>query len=236
MEKNKGRERKKRGIVGIEAAIVLIAFVIVAAALAFVALNMGLFTTQKSKEVIGKGLGEASTALEVDGSVIGISDGSKIKDVSIPIKTSAGVNAVDLNPDRVTISVIVGGTSYENIYKGILYYDDSSGGSSITLKDATKSSSETTYSPSSLSTDDIAKAIWTSDPSSPEAYVVILKNVNPDSVLEFSEKAIVLINLGNDALSPYGKLSVEIRPPEGAPLTVERTMPPNLPQGAVSLG
>ncbi|GBF09192.1 flagellin [Aeropyrum pernix] len=42
----------RKGIVGIEAAIVLIAFVIVAAALAFVALNMGLFTTQKSKEVM----------------------------------------------------------------------------------------------------------------------------------------------------------------------------------------
>jgi len=236
MEKNKGRERKKRGIVGIEAAIVLIAFVIVAAALAFVALNMGLFTTQKSKEVIGKGLGEASTALEVDGSVIGISDSTHITKVSIPIKTSAGVNAVDLNPDRVTISVIVGGKSYENIYKGILYYDDSPGGSSITLKDATKNN-EKPYSPNSLSTEDIAMAIWgDSDLSSPEAYVVILKNVNPDSVLEFSEKAIVLINLGNDALSPYGKLSVEIRPPEGAPLTVERTMPPNLPDGAVSLG
>ncbi|MGC8679654.1 MAG: archaellin/type IV pilin N-terminal domain-containing protein, partial [Fervidicoccaceae archaeon] len=72
MERKRSNERKKRGIVGIEAAIVLIAFVIVAAALAFVALNMGLFTTQKSKEVIGKGLGEASTALEVDGSVLGI--------------------------------------------------------------------------------------------------------------------------------------------------------------------
>jgi flagellin FlaB len=64
-----------------------------------------------------------------------------------------------------------------------------------------------------------------------------LKNVNYDSVLEFSEKAIVLINLGTaNALPPYGKLSVEIRPPEGAPLTLERTMPPNLPKGAVSLG
>ncbi|MCE4604605.1 MAG: flagellin, partial [Aeropyrum sp.] len=46
---------------GIEAAIVLIAFVIVAAALAFVALNMGLFTTQKSKEVMQRGLEEATS-------------------------------------------------------------------------------------------------------------------------------------------------------------------------------
>ncbi|MCH8996247.1 MAG: flagellin, partial [Thaumarchaeota archaeon] len=37
----KGHEHTHRGIIGIESAIVLIAFVIVAAALAFVVLNMG---------------------------------------------------------------------------------------------------------------------------------------------------------------------------------------------------
>jgi len=63
--------RSKKGIVGIEAAIVLIAFVIVAAALAFVVINMGMFTTQKSKEVMQQGLNEATTALEVDGMVLG---------------------------------------------------------------------------------------------------------------------------------------------------------------------
>ncbi|MEM0115116.1 MAG: archaellin/type IV pilin N-terminal domain-containing protein [Fervidicoccaceae archaeon] len=233
MENKKVKEKKKRGIVGIEAAIVLIAFVIVAAALAFVALNMGLFTTQKSKEVIGKGLGEASTALEVDGSVLGISNSTHIVDVSVPIKTSAGVSAVDLAPSRVTIGVIVGGTSFENIYKGILYYNSTDGN----LYYATNRTQFTTTPLPDLSTNSIANAIWSTSPSSPEAYIVILKNVNYDSVLEFSEKAIVLINMGTaNSLPPYGKLSIEIRPPEGAPLTVERTMPPNLPEGAVSLG
>ena len=42
------RARKRKGIVGIEAAIVMIAFVIVAAALAFVALNMGMTATQEA--------------------------------------------------------------------------------------------------------------------------------------------------------------------------------------------
>ncbi|MCD6409824.1 MAG: flagellin, partial [Candidatus Verstraetearchaeota archaeon] len=64
------RALKRRGVVGIESAIVLIAFVIVAAALAFVVLNMGFFTTQKSKETIRSGLGEASSALELDGSIV----------------------------------------------------------------------------------------------------------------------------------------------------------------------
>jgi len=232
MEKGREKGKKKRGIVGIEAAIVLIAFVIVAAALAFVALNMGLFTTQKSKEVIGKGLGEASTALEVDGSALGISNSTHIVEVSVPIKTSAGVSAVDLSPSRTSIGVIVAGTSFENIYNNILYYNGTD--KYLYYADGTKFSASAL---SDLSTNTIVNAIWSTDPSSPQAYVVILKNVNYDSVLEFSEKAIVLINLGTaNALPPYGKLSVEIRPPEGAPLTLERTMPPNLPTGAVSLG
>jgi archaeal flagellin FlaB len=45
----KGHRHTHRGIIGIESAIVLIAFVIVAAALAFVVLNMGFSTTQKAK-------------------------------------------------------------------------------------------------------------------------------------------------------------------------------------------
>ncbi len=48
----KGKRNAHRGIAGIEAAIVLIAFVIVAAALAFVVLNMGFSTTQKAKAAI----------------------------------------------------------------------------------------------------------------------------------------------------------------------------------------
>ncbi|HDD26553.1 MAG TPA: flagellin, partial [Acidilobales archaeon] len=78
------RRRFKRGITGIEAAIVMIAFVIVAAALAFVTLNMGMFTTQRTREVIHRGLGEASSALEVDGSVTALTDSSsKVYVVSI---------------------------------------------------------------------------------------------------------------------------------------------------------
>ncbi|MEM1515018.1 MAG: archaellin/type IV pilin N-terminal domain-containing protein [Candidatus Bathyarchaeia archaeon] len=44
--------RSRRGMIGIEAAIVLIAFVIVAAAFSFMVINMGLFSTQRGKETI----------------------------------------------------------------------------------------------------------------------------------------------------------------------------------------
>lgn len=223
-------KRKKRGIVGIEAAIVLIAFVIVAAALAFVALNMGLFTTQKSKEVISKGLGEASTALEIDGAITGLSNGTYIMNISVPLKTSAGVQAVDLSPSRVTVRIIANGVSFENIYTKIYYYNNTDGKLYNPLNTAE------TVAVSDMSTQSLFNAIWTSSVTTPQAVIVILKNVTPDSVLEFSEKAVLLINLGsNNALPAYAKLNIEIRPPEGAPLTAERIMPPNLPVGAVNL-
>ena len=97
-------KKARKGIVGIEAAIVLIAFVIVAAALAFVVLNMGFTTTQKSGAVIQSGLGEASTALEVDGSVLAYSaKGDYINYTVVPIKVSPGKHHVDLSPKRASV-------------------------------------------------------------------------------------------------------------------------------------
>ncbi len=234
------RNKRRKGIVGIEAAIVLIAFVIVAAALAFVALNMGLFTTQKSKEVISRGLGEASSALEVDGAITGLTNGTHVYAVSVPIKVAPGRQAVDLSPDKTTIRIIAGNVSYENIHSKVYYYDADNG-------NLVDTSTGATTAVSSLSTYDLVNAIWNiQSPSptatSPEAVFVILKNVNPDAVLEYGEKAVLLIYLNgtsaDNSLEPYDKLIVEIRPPEGATLTVERSMPATLPSagGAIELG
>ncbi|WP_048194136.1 archaellin/type IV pilin N-terminal domain-containing protein, partial [Candidatus Nitrosotenuis uzonensis] len=66
--------RNRRGVAGLEAAIVIVVLVIVAAALAFVVLNMGFSTTQKAKTTIVSSLGEASSSLEVSGMVVGSGD------------------------------------------------------------------------------------------------------------------------------------------------------------------
>lgn len=80
--------RNKRGIVGIEAAIILIAFVIISAAFAFMAINMGLFATQRSKDTIAQGLREASSPLQVDGNVFirVIDESLKINATIIPLR------------------------------------------------------------------------------------------------------------------------------------------------------
>jgi flagellin-like protein len=63
-----------RGVTGLETAIVLIAFVVVASVFAFAVLSSGLLSTEKSKETVLGGLREAQATLVLKGSVIGVAD------------------------------------------------------------------------------------------------------------------------------------------------------------------
>ena len=58
------------GITGLETAIVLIAFVVVAAVFAFTVLTTGLFTSEKAKETALKGVSSAGGSLELIGGVV----------------------------------------------------------------------------------------------------------------------------------------------------------------------
>ncbi|MDD5127430.1 MAG: hypothetical protein PHR43_04985 [Dehalococcoidales bacterium] len=63
-------KKDEKGITGLETAIILIAFVVVAAVFAYTALSAGLFSTQKSSEAVYAGLKEAQSTLELKGSVV----------------------------------------------------------------------------------------------------------------------------------------------------------------------
>jgi len=67
---SRGQENGQRGITGLETAIVLIAFVVVASVFAFTVLSTGIFASERSKETIFAGLDEARSSLEPRGSVI----------------------------------------------------------------------------------------------------------------------------------------------------------------------
>ena len=62
--------KDENGFTGLEAAIVLIAFVVVAAVFSYVMLGAGFFTTQKSQEVVHTGVTQASSSLAPSGDVI----------------------------------------------------------------------------------------------------------------------------------------------------------------------
>ena len=61
----------ERGITGLETAIILIAFVVVASVFAYTVLSAGLFSSQKSQDAVYDGLSEARSALALMGSISG---------------------------------------------------------------------------------------------------------------------------------------------------------------------
>jgi len=82
---------------GLEAAIVLIAFVVVAAIFSYVMLGAGFFATQKAQEVTYAGITQATSNLIVDGMIYGKLDNNGVVDeLEIPLKVPIAGQAQDL--------------------------------------------------------------------------------------------------------------------------------------------
>ena len=62
--------KRQSGITGLETAIILIAFVVVASVFAYTVLSAGIFSSEKNKEAIYEGLETVSASMEIIGSVI----------------------------------------------------------------------------------------------------------------------------------------------------------------------
>jgi len=111
---------KNACLTGLETAIVLISFVIVAAAFSFAVLNLGLFTTQKSGEVVQAGIDEATSAIETVGSVIarsGLDGGQmRVSNVTVFFKVAVGKRPIDLRVGSLVITYHDSRTSIENVY------------------------------------------------------------------------------------------------------------------------
>src|SRR3970040_160442 len=91
------RVREERGITGLETAIVLIAFVVVAAVFAFVVLSTGLFSSERGKETVYAGLQKTCGSMALTGGVIATSDGTQITDLTFGLTLAAGGDAVNLD-------------------------------------------------------------------------------------------------------------------------------------------
>jgi flagellin FlaB len=89
----------QRGITGLETAIILIAFVVVAAVFAYTALSAGLFSTQKGQEAVYAGLKEARSTLELRGSVIATAnesgDDGRVDTISFTVSSVLGGESID---------------------------------------------------------------------------------------------------------------------------------------------
>ena len=93
--------REERGITGLETAIILIAFVVVATIFAFVVLTAGIFSSERGKETVYAGLEKARGTMEVRGGIVVSATGSPLAVDSIffTVATSAGGESIPLDPD-----------------------------------------------------------------------------------------------------------------------------------------
>jgi len=99
-------KRNDEGFTGLEAAIVLIAFVVVAAVFSYVVLGAGFFTTQKSQETVYKGVEQATTNLQMIGNVYGLASNKTagVDEIKFSIGLAPGSPSVDLTLMKIVFS------------------------------------------------------------------------------------------------------------------------------------
>jgi archaeal flagellin FlaB len=91
---------------GLEAAIVLIAFVVVAAVFSYVVLGAGFFTTQKAQETVYKSVEQGTSNLQMLGQVYGVASASntQIDKIEFSLGLGPGAPPMDLSKMIVVVS------------------------------------------------------------------------------------------------------------------------------------
>lgn len=107
----------RKGLTGLETAIILIAFIITAAAFAFAILNVGFQTTQQAQSVITTGAREAASALELAGAVVAEGDKGSVTAIRFTIKLSPGLREIDLSAGKLAVAFITNKVYYPNVYE-----------------------------------------------------------------------------------------------------------------------
>ena len=205
--------RKKRGMVGIDTAIILISFVLVAAAVAFVVLDMGMTSATKAKQTMVNGLQEASTALEVNGEILGVVNGTGtgIEEIAIPLGVTPGTGYVSFDTSTFVVSFTDQYGTYPNIYSGVSHKLVTSSTSLSSLYSSTPSVSATAY--------------------------FITGNITPTVLGPYGQVLLVISVNDTKVMTPYNSFTVTIKPSVGGALTVSRIIPPDLVSGStIDLG
>ena len=98
--------RNDKGFTGLEAAIVLVAFVVVAAVFSYVMLGAGFYTTQKSQEVVHTGVAQASSSVELSGDIIAAGNltNNKLDNVTMFLQLTSGGSPVDINKTLIVFT------------------------------------------------------------------------------------------------------------------------------------
>ncbi len=182
----------QKGITGLETAIILIAFVMVASVLSYVVLSAGLFSSQKAKEAVNAGLQEVRSTIELKGNVMAKMEEGYITEVYFTVGTCGAAEALDFTDTAEGNNVVV--VSYSDAYQHVPKLD------------------------------------WT---------LTKLNSDQEDNMLDANELFLITVDVSvvNDGaeeeeqkLGPYHRFTLEVKPPQGAVLAIERTVPARVNQ------
>ncbi|HSW58616.1 MAG TPA: archaellin/type IV pilin N-terminal domain-containing protein [Dehalococcoidales bacterium] len=212
--------KSQKGITGLETAIILIAFVVVAAVFAYTVLSAGLFSTQKSQEAVYHGLKETQGTLQMLGGVVAFKD---------TLNTGGG-NTGSIGRVDFTISLATDGTSVD--LTPAFAYNPAAGGS-LSCPNPGANRLQIAFNDNEITISDMA---WT---------VAFIGKNNGDNMLDPGEKAVISVWLhsitagtwsnalagfeeffiGHDYVDTYHTFTLEVKPVTGATLTIQRTTP-----------
>ena len=207
--------RSERGITGLETAIILIAFVVVASVFAFTILSSGLFASERAKETTYAGVEETQTTLHPTGGVVAISDPvsttTAVTRIKFTLSLATDGDAVEVAPAYTATGS--GATPVSNGQTGPLV---------VSYTDTSQHISETrwilawlgnSYADSLLESNETAEiTVW-------------LQERAADDSFSLSTSTTVFMN---HRLVANGKFSLEVTPPVGAAFDLQRTLPPQL--------
>jgi flagellin FlaB len=184
----KTMRRDERGITGLETAIILIAFVVVASVFAYTVLSAGIFSSQKGQEAVYTGLQTARSTLALKGDAVAHSGNNSVTGLVICVANALNGAAIDLTSPGNTSGKASGNSSNVVVVS---------------------------YADNTQRVDDL---YWTT---------LQLGTGNNDKVLDPGETFQMTIDLEAvvGGVGTYKTFDIDIKPPVGSVLVIERTTP-----------
>src|SRR5215210_6804575 len=100
-------DQNERGITGLETAIILIAFVVVATVFAFIVLTTGIFSAERGKETVFAGLQKARGTMEIRGGVVVLASPPSVDSLQFAVSTTAGGDPIPLDPNATSQRTVI---------------------------------------------------------------------------------------------------------------------------------
>jgi len=186
---------------GIEAAIVLITFVSVAAFFSYVFISTGFFTTQTAQGTMNTGMQKVSSSMDLIGDVYGIKG-----------------STTNIRYINVTVALTAGGTPMD-ISAMVVSYTDDNGGHNANLL------------PSNPNDMFDCGTIATTDATTDSRWCIGQKTngATPTSAtLDDYAHMVIMVGVNSATATPNTKIKVNFQPAVGAVLPITRTIPSSI--------